>query len=86
MEDPRHPKYLLDVTDENGNVVTKIDIYGIVAMLKNKTGQDMHHCIFHAFKKLALGGFRGHKDQEQDIREAIVSLQCFLWYKERGLV
>jgi hypothetical protein len=85
-QDPRHPKYLLDVVGDNGDVVAKIDIYDVVAMIKKKTGVDMPHCVFHAFKKMALGGFRGHKDQDQDIKEAIVSLQCFLRQKERGLL
>ena len=36
------------------------------------------HRIFHALKKLIMAGRRGHKDREQDLREAIVSIESEL--------
>ena len=36
------------------------------------------HRIFHAVKKLIMAGRRGHKDREQDLREAIVSIESEL--------
>ncbi len=36
------------------------------------------HRVFHAVKKLILAGRRGHKDREQDLREAIVSIESEL--------
>lgn len=36
------------------------------------------HRVFHAVKKLVLAGRRGHEDREQDLREAIVSIESEL--------
>ena len=42
------------------------------------------HRIFHAVKKLVMAGRRGHKDREQDLREAIVSIESELQKMKGG--
>lgn len=50
-----------------------IDLYDVAEAY----GIDSHR-IFHAVKKLVMAGRRGHKDREQDLREAIVSIESEL--------
>jgi hypothetical protein len=38
-------------------------------------------CLQHAIKKLLCAGFRGVKDSEKDVREAIDSLNRYLQMK-----
>lgn len=56
-----------------------LDLYDIAEAY----GIDSHR-IFHAVKKLILAGRRGHKDREQDLREAIVSIQSELQKMKGG--
>jgi len=50
-----------------------IDIYRVLDLY-----QVYHPCIQHAVKKLLVAGGRGHKDQTEDIQEAITSLTRWL--------
>lgn len=56
-----------------------LDLYDIAEAY----GLDSHR-IFHAVKKLILAGRRGHKDCEQDLREAIVSIESELQKMKGG--
>lgn len=60
----KHSHYKKDVSH-----LKMIDVYR-VAQLFGVTD----HCEFHAIKKILCAGKRGNKTQEQDIREAIDSL------------
>lgn len=50
-----------------------LDLYDVA----EAWGVDSHR-IFHAVKKLVMAGRRGHKGREQDLREAIVSIESEL--------
>ena len=50
-----------------------LDLYDIAEAY----GIDSHR-VFHAVKKLVMAGRRGHKGREQDLREAIVSIESEL--------
>ena len=57
-----------------------LDLYDIAEAY----GLDSHR-IFHAVKKLVMAGRRGHKDREQDLREAIVSIESELRKMKGGV-
>jgi hypothetical protein len=56
-----------------------LDLYD----LAEAYGIDSHR-VFHAVKKLVMAGRRGHKDREQDLREAIVSIESELQKMKGG--
>ena len=57
-----------------------LDLYDVA----EAWGIDSHR-IFHAVKKLVMAGRRGHKDREQDLREAIVSIESELMKMKGGV-
>ena len=57
-----------------------LDLYDVAEAY----GIDSHR-IFHAVKKLVMAGRRGHKDREQDLREAIVSIESELRKMKGGV-
>jgi hypothetical protein len=70
------PHYFKDVRD-----LDKIDIYRVAELW-----EVTNHCLFHALKKTLVAGKRGAKDAEQDVAEAIASLQRWqeMRKEERG--
>ena len=60
--------YIVDISKYN-----KLDIYRIL-----KLYEVSDPCLQHAIKKLLCAGKRGVKNQTQDIKEAVQSLQRFL--------
>jgi hypothetical protein len=70
------PHYFKDVRD-----LDKIDIYRVAELW-----EVTNHCLFHALKKTLVAGKRGAKNAEQDVAEAIASLQRWqeMRKEERG--
>lgn len=66
-----HPHYFKDVSK-----LREIDVYRVLKLFEVDDP-----CIQHAIKKLLKAGKRGAKDAEQDIREAIDSLNRCLQMK-----
>ncbi|MFZ2172380.1 MAG: hypothetical protein WAW61_22430 [Methylococcaceae bacterium] len=66
MTDTKHPHYYKDVANLNS-----IDIYRVLELFEVS-----NPCLQHAIKKLLVAGSRGAgKDINQDIQEAIDSLE-----------
>lgn len=62
--------------------VEYVDVYRVLEMF-----DVTNPSIAHAIKKLLVAGGRGHKDQEKDVNEAIVSLYRWLeMRKEENVV
>ena len=68
MSQPQYPHYIKDVSN-----LTKLDIYRVLN-LYNVTDP----CVSHAVKKLLCAGGRGVKSEEQDIIEAVATLNRWL--------
>jgi len=64
-EDIQYPHYFKDVRH-----LSKIDVYRVVDLFEVD-----EEAISHAVKKLLVSGKRGAKNQAEDVKEAIKSLQ-----------
>lgn len=62
-----HDHYYKDVSN-----LRTVDVYRVLKLFGVTDP-----CIQHAVKKLLCAGYRGNKDMEQDVQEAIDSLQRF---------
>lgn len=49
---------------------TTVDVYDILQAYEVKS-----HALGHAIKKLLMAGQRGHKDYQQDLREAVQAIE-----------
>lgn len=58
------------VTNAGSNYLVKIDVYNVLTAF-----EVVNPAIAHAVKKLLCAGLRGYKDYNQDINEAIQSLE-----------
>lgn len=73
---PLNPQGAAEVTDKHAHYfhdvrhLDKIDIYRMIELL-----QITSPSLAHSFKKIAAAGKRGAKNQEQDVQEAIDSLE-----------
>lgn len=65
-------KYLKKITskDGDGTYIFHVDIYDVL-----QAWEVTNPAIQHAIKKLLQPGQRGHKTREQDLREALVSVE-----------
>lgn len=68
----KHSHYKKDVLH-----LTTLDIYRVLELFEVRS-----HAVGHAVKKLLMAGNRGAKDYEQDIQEAIDSLNRELQMKQ----
>lgn len=64
----KHPHYYKDVSN-----LKDIDVYRVLALF-----EVTDPCLAHAVKKLLVAGGRGGKNMQQDVCEAIDSLNRFL--------
>lgn len=55
-----------------------VDVYFILSLFNV-----IHHAVGHAIKKLLLPGLRGGKSEEQDLREAVWSVNRHLEIQEQ---
>lgn len=69
-EIPSVNKYNKGIHDVNGNYIGVVDVYSVLTAFKPG-----HCALDHAIKKLLAPGRRGKGDYEQDLKEAINSIQ-----------
>lgn len=72
----KHSHYFKDVS-----ALTHVDVYRVLALFGVTDP-----CVQHAIKKLLVSGERGAKDADQDIREAMDSLERYVAMREEEKV